>query len=162
MHNVVHLAYSIVNYDARMSMLPVEPSNYVDISEKVRSFCAERYFALEKSLRPLVDGTFGEILPGHLAAYLAAVRQLGKLYQAEKPPVDLQQLVPMAKVAEVIAGIREEHARELAAAVAAAEERVRMEVSAGSKVTVQAAEEAVLTRLLELESRGSQEAMKPV
>lgn len=137
-------------------MLPMEPSNYVDIREHVRSFCAERYFALEKSLRPLVDGTFGqEPVPGHLAAYLAAVRQLGKLYEAEKPPIDLQTLVPMAKVQELIAGMREEHGRELAAAVAAAEERVREELSSGSRLSIKAAEETVLTRLLELESRGS-------
>lgn len=129
--------------------------NYDDVSEGVRRFCAERLYELEKSLRPLVDGTFGEVLPGHLAAYLSALRQLGALYQTTKAPRALQDLVPMAKVQEILAGMAERHALEVAAAVAAAEERVRHEISQGSKRSIEGAKTTVLTRLMDLEKRAS-------
>lgn len=126
--------------------------DYEDISDKVRDFCAQRLYELEKSLRPLVDGTFGEVLPGHLAAYLTALRQLGRLYQTDKPPMALQNMVPMSKVQEILAGMSARHEAELAAAGAAAEEKVRRELAAGSAVSVATAQTTVLTRLLELES----------
>ena len=134
-------------------MNALDPVNYDTISNNVRSFCAERYYELEKTLRPLVDPNYGDVLPGHLNAYLAAVKQLGQLYQAHKPPLALQNLVPMAKVQELIAGMEERHRLEVAAAVSAAEARVRQELSQGSKLSVQAAMSTVSTRLLELEQR---------
>lgn len=136
-------------------MNTVDNVDYDDIAEGVRRFCAEKLYELEKSLRPLVDGTFGEVLPGHLAAYLAAVRQLGKLYQVDKPPRALQNLVPMDKVEQVLAGMREQHRLELEAAVAAAQARVRAELSSGEKLSVQRAQSTVLTKLKMLESRGT-------
>jgi len=135
------------------TMNTVDTVNYEDVAEGVRRFCAERLHELEKSLRPLVDGSFGEVVPGHLAGYLSAIRQLGKLYQVEKPPRSLENMIPMVKVQEILAGIRAEHERELAAAVAAAEARVRMELAAGNTVTIQAAKATVSSRLLELEGR---------
>jgi hypothetical protein len=136
-----------------MSMDTVDTVNYDDVAEGVRRFCAERLYELEKTLRPLVDGSFGEVVPGHLNGYLSAVRQLGRLYQVEKPPRALQDLVPMDKVQEIIAGIRAEHERVLTIAVAEAEARVRKELASGQQLSVQAAKATVETKLLELESR---------
>lgn len=133
----------------------VDKVNYDDVSEGVRRFCAERLHELEKSLRPLVDGGFGEVVPGHLAGYLATIRQLGKLYQVEKPPRDLENTIPIGKVQELVARMEAEHQQAMAVAVAAAEERMRRELSAGTQMSVAAASSAVLARLLELESRGS-------
>lgn len=124
------------------------------ITESVRNFCAERYYQLERSLRPLVDNSFGEINPGHVAVYVATLKELGKLYQTHKPPMQLQNLVPMDKVQELIAGIREQHARELTEAVAAAELRARMEAADGQQLSIQAARSTVLMRLEALEGRG--------
>lgn len=132
---------------------PSDSVDYDALSEGVRRFATERFYELEKGLRPLVDGSFGEILPGHLNGYIAVLKELGRLYQLSKPPRELQNLVPMDKVQELIAGMRAEHARELAAAVSAAEVRARMEVAAGTEVTVRQATETVLTKLLELEGR---------
>lgn len=136
-----------------MNMVRVDHVDYEDVSEGVRRFCAERLHELERSLRPLVDGSFGEVVPGHLAGYLATIRALGKLYQVEKPPRSLQDMVPAAKVREILAGMEARHQAALEGAVAAAEERVRRELSQGSAVSVAQAQETVLTRLLELESR---------
>jgi hypothetical protein len=138
-----------------MDRSTVDTVNYDDVAEGVRHFCAERLYALEKSLRPLVDGSFGDVVPGHLNGYLSTLRQLGKLYQVEAAPRALQDLVPMAKVQELIAGIRAEHERVLTLAVAAAEERVRMELASGHQLSVQAAKETVETKLLQLASRAS-------
>jgi len=133
----------------------VDTVNYDDIAEGVRHFIAERLYALEQGLRPLVDGSFGEVLPGHLAGYLSAVRQLGKLYQVEKPPRSLQNLIPMDKVQEILAGMAAEHEQAIRLAVAAAEARVRAELSSGQQLSIRAAKSTVLSKLHELESRGS-------
>lgn len=138
-----------------MTVMRVDKVNYDDVSEGVRRFCAERLHELEKSLRPLVDGTFGEVLPGHLAGYLAAIRQLGKLYQVEKPPRDLENLIPADKVQELLARMEEEHRAAVEVAVAAAEERVRRELSQGSQLSIESAQKTVLTRLMDLEKRGA-------
>lgn len=136
-----------------MDMVRLDKVNYDDVSEGVRRFCAERLHELEKNLRPLVDASFGEVVPGHLAGYLATIRQLGKLYQAEKPPRDLENLIPVGKVQEILARMEAEHQEALKAAEAATEERVRKELSQGSQLTVAAASLAVLSRLKELEGR---------
>lgn len=136
-------------------MVRMDPVDYDDVSEGVRRFCAEKYYELEKSLRPLVDGSFGDVLPGHLAAYLATVRQLGKLYQVEKPPRDLEKLIPAQQVQEMLARIEAEHQRALDQVIEATEARVRMELASGSRVSIQTAKQKVSHRLLELESRVS-------
>lgn len=138
-----------------MDMIKRDSVNYDEVSNNVRLFCAERYYELEKALRPLIDGSFGEQQPGHLAAYLACVRQLGKLYQAENPPRDLEQTIPASKVQQILAGIREQHELEMAAAVAEAEARIRAELTLGTRKSVTAAKETVSSRLLELESRAA-------
>lgn len=138
-----------------MDMARVDSVDYEQVSEGVRHFCAERLYELEKGLRPMVDGSFGEVLPGHLTGYLGVIKELGRLYQTAKPPRSLQDMIPMSKVQDILAGMRAAHERELEAAVARAEERVRMEVTSGSKLTIQAAKATVLTKLRELESRGA-------
>lgn len=137
-------------------MVRTPEPDYGAVAESVRRFATERLYELEKGLRPLVDGSFAEILPGHLNGYLGVIKELGRLYQLSSPPRSLQDLVPMTKVQEILAGMEARHARELAAAVEMAEVRIRAELSSGQKLTVQAAQATVLTRLLELESRGSQ------
>lgn len=123
------------------------PVDYDNISESVRTFCAERFYELERSLRPLVDGTFGEVLPGHLNAYLGCLKELGRLYQTHKPPRALQDLVPMAKVQELLAGMSAQHERDVEQAVALAEARVRAELKSGEKLSIQSAKATVMTRL---------------
>lgn len=133
----------------------VDTVDYENIRDNVRQFCAQRLHELEKSLRPLVDGTFGDVVPGHLTGYLSTIRQLGKLYQVEGPPRDLANMVPMSKVQELLARMEEQRCSDVAAAVAATEERVRRELSQGSKLSIQTAMNTVSTRLMELEKRAS-------
>lgn len=148
MHNVIHTLSTMMP-----AMNEVQQINYEDIAEGVRRFATERLYELERGLRPLVDGSFGEVLPGHLNAYLGLLRELGRIYQLSKPPRALQDLVPMDKVQELLAGMREQHARELAEAVALAETRARIEAASAAKLSIEAAKNTVSTRLMELEQR---------
>ena len=131
----------------------VERVDYDDVAEGVRRFCAERLYELEKSLRPLADGTFGEVLPGHLAGYLALVKQLGALYQTHKPPRELQSVMPVSRVQQLLAGMQERHARELEAVAAETETKVRAQIALGSNRTVDQAKQTIFGKLLELEGR---------
>ncbi len=128
--------------------------DYGDVAEGVRRFCAERLYELERALRPLVDNSFGEVLPGHLAGYVATIRTLGKLYQLDKAPRELEQTVPLAKVQQLLAGMKEQHDRDLADAVAAAEARVRAELDSGQQLSIESAKSTVLAQLDKLAARG--------
>lgn len=131
----------------------LERVDYDDVAEGVRRFCAERLYELEKSLRPLADGTFGEVLPGHLAGYLSLIKQIGALYQTHKPPRELQNTMPTSRVQELFARMEERHRLEVAAAVAEAENRVRAQIALGSSKTVDQAKHTVFSKLAELEGR---------
>ena len=131
----------------------LERVDYDDVAEGVRRFCAERLYELEKSLRPLADGTFGEVLPGHLAGYLALIKQIGALYQTHKPPRELQNVMPVSRVQQLLAGMEERHQRELEAVAAETETRVRAQLALGSSKTVEQAKQTVFGKLLELETR---------
>lgn len=128
--------------------------DFDDISEGVRRFASERLYELERSLRPLVDGTFGEVLPGHLNAYLTCLKELGRLYQTHQPPRALRNLVPMDKVTELLAGMKAQLELEKEQAVQLAEARVRAELSSGQKLSIQSAKATVLDKLEVLGNRG--------
>jgi len=136
-----------------MDLEPRGTVEYGDVAEGVRRFCAERLYELERALRPLVDNSFGEVLPGHLAGYVATIRSLTKLYQLDRAPRELEQTVPLAKVQQLLAGMKEQHERELHDAVEQAEARVRAELSQGTTLSIESAKSLVLGKLEELSSR---------
>lgn len=136
-----------------MTLTPMDPPDYDTIGNTVRHFCTERLYELERSLRPLVDGSFGEIIPGHLQGYLGVLKELAKLYQAHKPPRDLEELVPVNKVQQLLARMSEQHEQQLLEAVEAAEVRVRLELAQGERVGIEAAKSTVLEKLKMLEGK---------
>jgi hypothetical protein len=139
-----------------MDLMPstTNQDDYDAISDTVRRFCAERLYELERSLRPLVDGSFGEVVPGHLTGYLTVLRDLARLYEANKRPHEAQATIPVAKVQEMLAGMEAEFEVRLLVAVSEAETRARMEAASGQQLGIEAAKAAVLTRLQQLEGRG--------
>ena len=90
--------------------------------DQVRRECAARYASLITHLEPYVDGTMGEVTAGLAAVYVAAVRQLGALYQSpgRRLPVASRPVLP-----EPAAVLSDE---ESAAAVAVAVEEKRVAV----------------------------------
>jgi len=130
-----------------------ETIDYDAISDTVRAFCADRLYDLERSLRPLVDGSFGEVLPGHLNGYLGVLRELAKLYEAHKRPRDAEALVPVGKVQQLLAAAEDAWSQRLEQAVQEAKDQVRMEIAGGQQLSIQAAKDTVSSKLTALSQR---------
>lgn len=144
-HNVVHRLCC-------MSELQPGPRSFDDISDYVRRFCAERLYELEKSLRPWIDGSFGDISPAHLHAYVGVLRELGRLYEAHKRP-RTDEGVPLAQVEAMLQREREAADARMAEAVAEAEARVRVELESSQVRSIEAAKQTALTKLQLLRER---------
>lgn len=131
----------------------MKPDSYDNVTENVRRFCAERLYELERGLRPFVDGTFGDILPGHLSGYLGVVKELANLYEAHKRPRAEQDVVSASKVAALLAEAEARMQAAVQAAVAETEIRVRRELASGEKLSIETAKTTVLSRLSQLQEK---------
>lgn len=131
--------------------------NYDEISDIVRKFCAERFYELERSLRPWIDGSFGDIQPGHVNGYVAVLRELARLYNSHKPPRPDDELLPRAAVEQMLAAAQLEAQQRMDEAVAAAELRVRLELESARALSIEAAKSTALAKLQELQTRGSEQ-----
>lgn len=98
------------------------------MSDSVRMFCTEKCNELLRALTPYVNGDFGDIEVGHVAAYMNALKELAKLWQASSRPVFSQQVevgIPAQQV-ELMIESAVTHAVDQAVAEALEQERVRM------------------------------------
>lgn len=133
--------------------------DYDLMSAAVRGFCTERLRDLEKTLRPYVDGSFGEIERQHLSGYLSVLKELRTLWRAGERPVprDTEPMMPVAAVEKLMleAAAAAEAEREAAVAQAVAEAEARMlEAAAGQReLSVAVARQRVDERLRVLLSR---------
>lgn len=151
-HNVIQpLLLKLLGMDVSRQ---VDNVSYDDISNNVRAFVAERLYELERSLRPLVDGSFGEVVPGHLTGYLNTLRDLGRLYQVHERPRDAEAFIPISKVQELLAARDEMWQRQLEEEVHKARMQFDAELHEGRELQVSRAKELVSARLRELEARG--------
>ena len=100
------------------------------ISQEVRIRLAVRLERILDDLEPLLDpnhpANLGEVKPAFIVAYLAAVKQMGALYQVQQRPET--DSVPAAKVARML-----EEARAIAAAEAVEEYKRVRELETRSK-----------------------------
>jgi hypothetical protein len=131
----------------------MKPDNFDNVSDNVRHFCAQRLYELEQGLRPWVDGSFGEILPGHLNGYLGVLKELANLYEAHKRPRRDEELVPAAKVAALLAEAEARMQAAVAVAIEETEARLRQELESGVKLSIEQAKTTVLSRLSVLQER---------
>lgn len=131
----------------------MKPDSYDHVSEVVRHFCTQRLYELEKGLRPWVDGSFGEILPGHLSGYLGVLKELANLYEAHKRPRQDQELIPAAKVAQLLEEAQRRAQEAVDAAVAETEARMRGELELREQLSVEAAKTTVMSRLTQMQGR---------
>lgn len=146
MHVVVHRLCC-------MSELTHNIENYDEISDIVRRFCAEQLYEAERSLRPWINGSFGDINPGHMSAYISILRELARLYNAHKPPRPDGQLLDAAEVAKMLETAQREAEARIQAAVLETEQRIRHELAAASAKSIESAKTAALTKLQELQER---------
>lgn len=136
-----------------MSELLRNTDNYDEISDVVRRFCAERFYELERSLRPWIDGSFGDITPGHVNGYVAVLRELGRLYEAQKRPRATDDMLPRAAVEQMLEAVRQEADARIEAAVVEAELRVRRELETAATKSIESAKNTALAKLLQLRER---------
>jgi hypothetical protein len=146
-----------------MSMTALLPNkdNYDEISDIVRRFCTERLYELEKTLRPYIDGSFGEVSPPHTNSYIVLLRELARLYEAHKRPKQ-DDSIPTRQVEAMLEQLRQEADARMQAAVVEAEQRVRAELQAASTKSIESAKQAALTKLTELQNRRGDAQPTPV
>jgi hypothetical protein len=135
-----------------MSDLIHNPNNYDEISDIVRKFCADRLYDLERSLRPWIDGSFGDISPAHITGYVSVLRELGRLYEAQKRPRQDQGL-SLKEVEAMLQAAREEADARIQAAVVETELRVRQELEAAATKSIESAKQTALAKLTQLQQR---------
>lgn len=137
-----------------MYMSDLIPLNYDDISDNVRRFCAERLYELERSLRPWIDGSFGDVSPPHVTAYVTTLRELGRLYEAHKRPRRDDEAIPMKQVEAMLQAEREAADARMTEAVTLARMQLRLELEAAREVSLETAKQTALSKLTQLQQRG--------
>lgn len=71
-----------------MAALPASPDPGDSVGQ-VRVWATAQLMELIKALTPYVNGSFGEVLPQHAQAYVAAVKEINRIWRvaAPVPPV---------------------------------------------------------------------------
>lgn len=79
-----------------------------ELANAVRTYTASQLYDFIEGIRPQVKEIIDEGLSDNLSrilattqvmrAYLAALKDLGKLYQLDKPPIQTEEMVPAASV----------------------------------------------------------------
>jgi hypothetical protein len=127
---------SIVTYD-----------DYDKISEQIRQYCAQKLMELEQSLADYVNGNMGEISPAHATAYITVLKELGRLYGAQKPPRDPEAMIPASKVQILLQAAETRAEIMVREAIAETEQRIRAELEGTTAGSVAQARATVLARL---------------
>lgn len=127
--------------------------DYDQLSDMVRRFCSERLYEAERSLRPWINGSFGDINPGHMSAYVTILRELGRLYGAHKPPRRDEDTLTAVQVQKLLEDERARMTEALEAAVAETELRVRLELEAAATKSIESAKSTAIAKLTQLQKR---------
>lgn len=67
-------------------LVRMSPEDFEALGHQMRLANTQRIKAVLDHLEPYVDNTFGQINPGHVTAYLRAVKELGLLWGSYAPP----------------------------------------------------------------------------
>lgn len=103
-----------------MELEQYTPDDHARISNQVRVQLGDRLERMLRILEPLIRGDDGmPPMPGHLQAYLAAMKLFGDLYQVTKPPRGDGDLIEVSKVDKMIEAARMEAAAEAVEALQA-------------------------------------------
>ena len=141
--------------------------DYGRLTEQVRSFSATRLHEMIEGLRPYVaealsdPGGIHELEPSRLVAYTqllklqaSLVKDLGMLYRVhDRPDNEDDDSIPAVTVALMLEEAAMRHAAELAEATQAAETRVREELAASERRTLEYARAQVTGQLARLRQR---------
>lgn len=137
----------------------VKRDDYDSISWNTRMHLASKMHELMEQLQPYVDGSFGDVQPGHVQAYVRVAHELGALFQAHSRPYEKPEDkgVPAAKVQQMLETLAEQHEKQLQAAVAEAEVRTReqlqLELQAKERLSLEQGRSQILTALQQVSVR---------
>lgn len=129
------------------------------ISWNTRLMLSQKYAWIMEQLEPYVDGSMGEVTASMVQAWLTAARDMGNLWDVRKRPYEKPEAKGIApeKVQQMLADLEERFARELEAAVTAAEvrteRRLQLEQEARERLSLEAGRDAVLRMLAETRAR---------
>lgn len=129
-----------------MDMVSLNSQEYDQLSMGVRIYCAQQLRELLDRLRPYVDGSFGDISPGHAQVFVGAVRDLGRLYQVQRGPRE-DKGIPAGRVEKMI-----EQAVQEAVQRALADQRQALEAS--QRLELESARTQLATSLEDVLARG--------
>lgn len=149
-----------------MELIPLT-TDYDQLSAHVRTFSANALYELIARLHPYVTealsdpGGMHDLEPSRLVAYTqllklhaALIKDLGLLYRVQdRPPLQGEDMIPASVAAAMLAEASEKHAAELAQATQAAETRVRTELAARERLSLEAAKAQVAGQLAALRVR---------
>jgi hypothetical protein len=143
-----------------MELIPVT-AEYDHLSEQMRRFTATRLMETIEAIRPYVAAALSDpdaihdAEPGRIQAHVALIklqqsmlRDIGLLYRVQdRPREDKEEVLPVAKVQELLAEaeVRMQEAVAAAALAAAAEAEVR--VQQRQQLSLEAARESVVAKL---------------
>ena len=132
----------------------MKPDDYDNLSNQVRQQCTQKLIGLEQALLPYVNGDFGDIAPGHIIAYVNVIKELGRLWGAQRPPREAGNRIPLAQVEAMLAAAQERQEAAVAAAIEETRELMREEHQASTALSIESAKSAVLARMKELGQQG--------
>lgn len=121
--------------------------DYDRLSEQMRRYCAQKFMELEANLVSYVNGDFGDVQPAHVQAYVAVIKELGRLYNAQKPPRDPEAMLPASKVQQLLEAAEARTAAAVAEAIHATEQRLRQELALEQASSLELAKAQVQERL---------------
>lgn len=149
-----------------MELLPVT-KNYDQVSEHVRTFSTQQLMEMIAGLKPYVaqalsdPGGIHDLEPSRLVAYTqllklqaSLVKDLGLLYRVQDRPVtEEEERLPASTVARMLEDLASRHEEEMRQLSVDVETRVRMELSARDRLSLEAAREQVLGAVAALRGR---------
>lgn len=132
--------------------------DYDSISWSTRMFVAREMHLLLQELKPYVDGSLGEVAAGHVQAFVRVAHELAALFEGHKRPFEEKEAgIPAARVEQMLADQEARFELQLEQAVrtaeAAVELRVRAEVAAVERLSLEQGRDAVLRQLQQVASR---------
>lgn len=110
--------------------LVTQREDYDSISWNTRLFLSKRMYQLMEQLEPYVDGSLGDVQPGHVQAYVKVAHELGALFEAHRRPYEKPEAkgVPLERVQQLLQQQEEQFELRLQAAVAEAEVRTQQQL----------------------------------
>jgi hypothetical protein len=133
--------------------------DYDGISWSTRMHLAQRMGWLMELLEPYLDGSFGDVQPGMVQAYVKVAHELGSLFESHKRPYEKPEArgIPVERVQQLLAEQEQKFTSMLEAAVSQAREdereQLRLEQAARERLSLEQGRDAIRRQLEQVRTR---------